>query len=348
MHNVAHSKRRALLQLVKIGLAIGILSYLIVQVQRNDGFTRLIEEPKNWPLLVAGMACTLVAIWLNFLRWHFLIRAVGIDIRIRDTFRFGSLGYALNFVSPGAIGGDLFKAILLAREQRGRRTEAVLTVVADRLMGVMTILILASLGIVFTHMLKRAEPTLRLLCEIMLVAAFGGLVAVALLLCVPALSGQRAAALVHRVPLLGSTLARVLAAVHAYRDRRSLLAAAAGVSAVGNLMLITSVYLVASGLPFQRPTWIEHMILVPMANIVAALPITPAGFGTKEYAVAKLYTIMPSTLGMPEGDGALVTLAHRVTEIAVALSAFLYILSHRAEVHEVYEEAEELIEEESI
>ena len=90
--------------------------------------------------------------------------------------------------------------------------------------------ILASLGIVSTHLLQRAEPTLRLLCEAMLVATVAGLVAVALLLCIPGLSGQRAIDLVHRVPIVGSTLARVLSAVRAYRDRKSLLAAAAAVT----------------------------------------------------------------------------------------------------------------------
>jgi uncharacterized protein (TIRG00374 family) len=339
------STRRILLQIAKYALAIGILTYLLYQVHRADGFTRLIEEKKNWPLLAAGLVCTFLAIWLNFLRWHLLIRAVGIDIRLRDTVRFGCLGYALNFVSPGAIGGDVFKAIFLAHGQPGRRTEAVATVVADRLMGVITILVLASGGILATGLIQRAEPTLALLCNIMLVATVVGLVMIALLLFIPALSGQWASDLAHRIPLVGSTVARLIGTVRAYRDQKPMLLAAAGISAVGNILLITAVFLVASGLPVTRPNWTEHLVLVPMANIVGAIPATPAGFGTKEFAVSELYTIMPSTLGTPEGDGAIVTLAHRVTEIAVALIGLIYLLGHRAEVREVYEEAEELVEE---
>jgi hypothetical protein len=39
-----------------------------------------------------------------------------------------------------------------------------------------------------------------------------------------------------------------------------------------------------------------------------------------------------------------VTLAHRVTMMAVALVGLAYYLGHRAEVREVYAEAEELVE----
>jgi uncharacterized protein (TIRG00374 family) len=345
MQNKPRSTRRLLVQIAKFALAIAILSYLVVQVQREDGFTRLVEEDKKWPLLVLGLMCTFAAILLNMIRWHLLIRAVGIDIRLRDTLRFGSLGYALNFVSPGAIGGDLFKAIFLAHGRRGRRTEAVATVAADRLMGVMTILVLASIGILATGLIQRADPTLAVLCKAMLVSAVVGLSMVALLTFIPGLTGVWMADIAHRVPLVGSTIARLLGAIRAYRGQKRLVLAALGVSAVGNLLLITSIYLIASGLPVKRPTWSEHVVLVPMANLVGAIPATPAGLGTKELAVEELYKIMPSTEGRAEGDGTLVTLAHRVTELAVALIGLIYILSHRAEVREVYEEVEEMIEE---
>ena len=340
------STRRTLLQIAKFALAIAILSYLVIQVQRNAGFTRLWEQEKNWPLLAAGLACTLTAITLNFVRWHLLIHAVGIKIRLPDTLRFGSLGYALNFVSPGAIGGDFFKAIFLAHGQPGRRTEAVATVVADRLMGVLTILVLASVGILATGMIQRAEPTLVVLCDTMLIATVVGLTGVALLLFIPGLSGPRISGLAERVPLVGATIARLLGAVRAFRDQKRLLLAAAAVSVVSNLLFITSIFLVASGLPFHHPSWADHVVLVPIASIVAAIPITPAGFGAKEFAVDKLYTMMPTSAGVVAGDGTLVTLGHRATEMTVALIGLIYILSHRAEVREVYAEAEEMIDEE--
>jgi uncharacterized protein (TIRG00374 family) len=340
-----HSTRRTLLTIAKFALAIAILSYLGYQVYQNNGFTRLWQQEKNWPVLAIAVLCTFSAIALNFIRWHFLIRAVGIDIELHQTLRYGALGYALNFVAPGAIGGDLFKAIFLAHGQPGRRTEAVATVVADRLLGVTTILVIASIGILATGILERADGTLEVLCRIMLVATVVALAGCASLLFFPARWRPRINELALRVPFVGSTIARLLGAVRAFRGEKRLLLAALGVSIASNLLFITSIFLVASGLPLHHPNWADHVILVPIANIVAAMPITPAGLGAKEFVVEKLYTMMPSSEGVIAGDGTLVTLGHRATEMTVALLGLFYILTHRAEVREAYAEAEEMIDE---
>src|SRR5262245_4787640 len=107
MQSTHRTTRRTLLTVAKFALAIAILSYLGWQVEKNAGFALLWYKQKNWPLLAAAVACTFSAILLNFIRWHYLIRAVGINIRLPDTMRYGAIGYAMNFVAPGSIGGDL-------------------------------------------------------------------------------------------------------------------------------------------------------------------------------------------------------------------------------------------------
>ena len=308
-------------------------------------FTKLVEQPKRWSLLLAGLVCTLSATTLTFVRWHLLVRAVGIRIRLLNTLRLGALGYALNFVSLGSIGGDLFKAIFLAHGQPGRRTEAVASVVADRVLGLTTFLVLASLGILTSDLLDRASPALEALCDAILVTAAVALIGAAITLSVPHLSGPRMIAWVHGLPLVGPTAARLLAAVATYRDQKHVLAAAAAISFAANAFNISAVYLVASGLPIERPTYLEHFVIVPVANMVGAIPATPNGLGTREAAVDLLYRTVPRNEHIDEGVGTMVALAHRVTEMTVAVLGLLYYLSHRREVREVYHEAEEVAEE---
>jgi glycosyltransferase 2 family protein len=336
--------RRTLIAVAKIALAVAILTYLLMQAREHKSFTRLIEGQKHWPSLAAGAVCAFTAAMLCFLRWHLLIRAVGIAIRLTDTLRLGALGFALNFVSPGAIGGDLFRAIFIAHGQPGRRTEAVATVAADRLMGVMTILVLASGGILAADLIHAPSAQLSLLCKTILVTTAIVLTAAALLLWVPALSGPTISGLAGRVPIAGATLARLFGTVRAFRNQKRLLTAAAAISVAANLVYITSFFLVANGLPLKHPTWSEHLVVVPVASLVGAIPATPAGLGTMEYAVNELYLTMPGAAGVRRGDGAVVTLAHRVAMMAVALVGLAYYLGHRAEVREVYAEVEELAE----
>ena len=68
-------------------------------------------------------------------RWRMLVRAAGMSFSYKDAFRLGFLGFLLNFVSVGAVGGDLFKAVFIAREQPGRRIAAIVSVALDRLLG---------------------------------------------------------------------------------------------------------------------------------------------------------------------------------------------------------------------
>ena len=82
--------RRTLIALAKVALALALLAYLLSQASEHDMFTKLVEQPKRWSLLLAGLVCTLSATSLTFVRWHLLVRAVGIRIRLLNTLRLGA------------------------------------------------------------------------------------------------------------------------------------------------------------------------------------------------------------------------------------------------------------------
>jgi len=336
----AHRKsiRQTLVTLAKIVLAVAILWWLLYQARAN--FSRLSGQSVRWPLLAAALGCTLIASALNFVRWHLLIRALGISIRLIDTMRLGALGLALNFVSPGALGGDFFKAAFLAHGQPGKRTEAVATVVADRVMGLLTMLVLASGGIFATGLLTHASPTLLMLCESILLAAAVAWFGVAAMLIFPVLSGPWVAERLASIPVAGNTFAKLLGTVQSYREQRRTLLAAFGVSLVMALAYISSFFLVARGLPIEEPPWSQHLVIVPMSALVGAIPLTPSGLGTMELAVEELYQSMPGDMHVHKGDGTLVAIGRRATEIAVALIGLVFYFSRRREFEALYAEAD--------
>jgi uncharacterized protein (TIRG00374 family) len=341
MSPTRHATRRWILLVAKFALAALILGYLLDQVRQHEGMARLVDEPKDWTLLATGFACTFAAIALSFVRWHALVRALGIDFRLSDAMRLGSLGFMLNFVTLGTIGGDLFKAVFLARDRPGRRTEAIATVVADRLLGLLTMLVLASVGILAADLIEISPPALAWLCKTILLATVIGLVATGLVLFVPGLSGERLCHRAEAVPLAGTTIARLVRAVRAYRNQKRMLLVAGTLCLVVDLLFILSFYLVARGLPVHEPPLAEHLVIVPVANMAGAIPATPSGLGTMEAAAELLYRTMPGGKQVLPGDGTMVTLAHRLTMIAVALVGMVYYLTHRTELGRVLAEAEE-------
>lgn len=331
--------RRTLIFLAKAAIAAALLSYLLYEAQRHERIRELIEQPKEWLLLAAGFVCTFLSIVLSFIRWQILVVAVGIEFSTSEALRLGALGHVLNFVSLGNLGGDFFKAVFLAHKRPGRRTEAIATVVVDRLLGLTMMLILASVGILVTGLWRTDELALRSLCQLILASTIGGLACAALLLFAPALTGPRLIDWGRSIPLVGTILSRLLGAARAYRDQKQMLLNACLISFAVDLLYVVSFFLVARGLAVRAPTFVEHLMIVPVASLAGAIPITPAGLGTLELATDRLYDAMP---GVETGVGTIVTLAHRLTMVAVAVLGLIYYFAYRAEVRDVMAEAEEM------
>jgi hypothetical protein len=177
------------------------------------------------------------------------------------------------------------------------------------------------------------------LCQLILLSTAAGLTGAALLLLVPGFTGPRITGIAKAIPLVGATIARLLGAARSYRDQKQMLFWAGAVSFVVDITYVTSFYLVAKGLPVVAPNFIEHLVIVPVASLAGAIPITPAGLGTLELATDQMYGAMP---GVENGIGTIVTLAHRLTMVAVAVMGVIYYFAYRAEVRVVMAEAEEL------
>jgi uncharacterized membrane protein YbhN (UPF0104 family) len=133
--------------LLKYGLGICLLAYVIFDnwTGLKDVFKRPIHPE---PLLLAtGIAS--VGLIITFLRWHMLVRAVGLPFSRYDAIRLGLVGYYFNTFLPGSIGGDIVKAYAIAKEQ-SRRTVAVATVLIDRIIGLWALIwFVAIIGSVF-------------------------------------------------------------------------------------------------------------------------------------------------------------------------------------------------------
>lgn len=306
----------------KVVLAAVLLTYLVVQAQQHDSFERVLQQPKRWGLLAAavGLLATLAA--LTFVRWYLLVRALGLKFKLNDAMRLGSLGYVLNLVSLGTVGGDLFKAILIAKDQPGRRTEAVATVVLDRVVGLYALLLVAAAAVLVSDAANSGSAVAALGNAILATAA-AATAGLAVLL-VPMVTSERTESQLLRMPLVGETAARLLAAIRIYRRQPRVVVVAIGISVAVHVLLTMVVLCVARGLPGAVPGVVDHFILVPLANVAGSIPITPSGLGTFELAMDTLYRLLGADRGVVQGTGTIVAFGYRLTTIAVAAAAAVY------------------------
>jgi len=330
-------RRRVLVGAAKLMLAVGILIVLFYSLRGNTVLERVWREPKHWGLLALAQGCVVAAITLNYVRWFLLVRALELDFHLRDALRLGSLGHLLNQVAPGSIGGDLFKAMFIARELHGKKTEAVATVVIDRAVGLYGILLVATAGQLIVGPGGTMTAALRAMATVVATFAAIGTLGIALLM-TPAFTSGWMRDAVGKAPVIGGTLARLIDAAAAYRSRRRYLFAAIGVACCTHTLLVTSIWLIGKGLPLTAPDFGTTFLVGPLSLCAGAVPLTPSGLGTQEAAMEEFFQVV----GSRPGVGASVAITYRAMTYVMAGIGAVYYLNARKVVSRVLHEAEDL------
>ncbi len=319
--------KRIGLMVLKLTLPAALFIYLLWSVPAED-YRAFWEQPKRWELLLAAWLIALLAIVVSFMRWRLLVIAFGIPFTVREALRLGFLGYLLNFISFGSVGGDVFKAILVARDKPEKRPEAVATVLLDRAIGLLGLVMLAWVCLVFFASAEQSP----LLIGIKRGAAVLSSLAL-LALAVAVFAGpwfDRWIDWGGKMPVAGETLARMARAVRQLRTCPQKLLWMSGLAILVHSMLALSIYCISCGIYPQHPSLREHMMVVPPGMAAGALPLAPGGIGVQEGALAGLFRQLPN---LPVGYSALlVATVYRLITVAIAgIGVAFYLASHGRE-----------------
>lgn len=313
---------KIIIAMLKIIVPAGIFAYLLWQVDPEE-YRVFWYQPKRWGLLVTAQLMALAAILVSIFRWYTLVVAFEIPFTYREALRLGFLGYLLNFVSFGSVGGDLFKAILVARNKPEKRPEAVASVLLDRAMGLLGLVGLACICLFVIPQV----PLSPLMIGIRNGAAIVALIAV-LGLATAVFAGHWFDRLIDWMddwPLVGNTIARMACAVRLLRKQPGTLVLLSVYALCVHSMLAMAVFLISKGTYAQHPTLAEHMMVVPPAMAAGTLPLAPGGVGYQEGALAGLFHQLPD---LPEHfSGILVATIYRLVTLAIAGIGLAYYLS---------------------
>jgi uncharacterized protein (TIRG00374 family) len=299
------------------------------------GLVNVIGRPIHvLPLLLAGILC-LLSVLLTFVRWYVLVRAQGLPFTLPNALRLGFIGSYLNTFLPGSVGGDIFKATFIAREQT-RRTVAVATVLIDRGIGLVGLVWLAALvGSIFwtTGYLNQivvsaaAADTLKFI-----VAVAVGLAAVSvafwlLLGVLPQRRADKFAWRLTKIPKVGHSLAEFWRAVWMYRCRGRSVGLALAMAMVGHVGFILTFYFAALTLSraAEIPSLGAHALLVPVGMSFEAGFPAPGGVGGGEVGFGELY----QRVGFPFDRGVLGSLVRRMLLWTIGLAGYFVYLRMR-------------------
>lgn len=320
---------------LKWPFGLAVLAWVFYQ--NREGFTGLADREIRWLYFACGFALCGGAMSLTFVRWFLLVWALEFPFRLRDAFRLGFIGILFNYVGPGGVGGDIYKAVMIASEQTSRRTVAVATIVLDRILGLLALFIVGSTASVFQTSWKQSEvmTTIVWICWFSSIAGLLGLIIVLL----PGATNNKWMRSFEKLPLIGSTVGQLLDGFALYQSKPHVLILAVAMSLVSHLGMLSAFYFCALVISprAEIPGYLEHLMFVPAAEIVAMIPIFPGGVGAMELAMDKFYSL----IGFAGGNGLLTVLVYRVITIVIGAIGAGYYFTSRKEIDKVLSESSE-------
>ena len=118
--------------LLRFGVSAGLLFFLFRKIDLK-AFVQIIKRADFTLILLSFFVFCLIYA-LCFLRWHKLLRALGVDLPIRPIFSSFMGGVFFNAVLPSTIGGDVLRSVDLSAKTK-RPDKIIATVFVDRLSG---------------------------------------------------------------------------------------------------------------------------------------------------------------------------------------------------------------------
>ncbi|HSU90316.1 MAG TPA: lysylphosphatidylglycerol synthase transmembrane domain-containing protein [Sporolactobacillaceae bacterium] len=264
---------------IRAGLGVAVVVALLWHYDARPVFRILSRERPAYFALV--VALYLAGQLLCAYRWQLLSEILKVHARLAEFVAFTFIGMFTNLFVPGLLGGDAARAIYLGRP-RNRMGEAVASVVADRVVGLVGLFWLAAASAIF---LNYAPLPPSVITPTILVGALSIL-------------GFLASPILARlIPLMPRPIRRAggFVAPYLHHPGRQLIPIALSIAL--QMVLAIGQYLLAVGLGMSTPLSL-FLLCVPIANVVASLPLTLNGLGIRESA----YLVLFGMAGMGKDD----------------------------------------------
>ena len=271
---------------VRALLTIAVLALLVSRIDLRDSAAALgrLNLPLAFVVLLLVAADRAVMIW----RWIILLRARGTAISASSA---ASIYLVSSFVGGyTAMAGDAARAYSLSRRTE-QGSEAVASVAVDRLLGLLSILVIALIGIAVAGS-QMAENSVGVFAAVAVVLVAGTLATLFadwwIRIALPDTWHQSA---------IGARALRLADALAAYRGHRSALVAVSLLSIGVQLLRVTQAYLLGVAIGIDVP-FSYYLLFMPAGLIALMMPISLAGFGAPQGLI--VWLLRPR--GVPEAD----------------------------------------------
>ncbi|MEM8873982.1 MAG: lysylphosphatidylglycerol synthase transmembrane domain-containing protein [Planctomycetota bacterium] len=276
------------------------------------------------PLLLAlGMLAFPSTFLLTTVRWQKLLQGVGITLTFGRTLTLNMVGLFYSSFLLGSTGGDVIKAVYAAR-QTSAKGRAVISVLFDRGVGLVALIILGGSGAVYGWVTAGSDtPTGRACMQVAIISfvVLAFLLVGAFVLFHPA--SRDRFGIVDLLPKLpGAARTKgLIEALEDYARRPGLVAYAIALTFPVHIAVVLCGYLGGRAFGLEV-TPMFYLVAVPVIILVGSIPITPQGAGVQEFFAVLLL----QRQGVTVGEAFALTMFIRLAHILWYLTGGLFVL----------------------
>lgn len=283
------------LKILRLAVSAGLIFYLLRQMDLTQVATHL--KGVRAIFLWLALLMILLMIVSNSIRWKVVLRPKGLDLPFWRLFYFYLVSIFFSSFLPTSIGGDFIRIVGVARDTH-RRSDALASVVIERLLGLA--ILLPILGFSLPFVLSRVTEWK----VIGIAAAAVVCILVGFLLVLRRSVARRISILLtplisrFRVLDLKQRLERFYEAIVTYSQHKVEVWQATALSLVARLLWILACLFVARAID-MRTALVSFLLVVPIVEVVRMIPITLSGIGLRETA----FVVLLRQFGVPDALG---------------------------------------------
>jgi uncharacterized protein (TIRG00374 family) len=296
----------------KVAVAATLITWLVRSgVLKFGALSIFLERPI---LLVADLALFTMAVVTGTLRWRLLLQLAGARVPFWRALQLQLTALFFNVVVPGNVGGDVVKALYVARdEEASKRTTILLIVFVERLVGMGALVLVASAVAVLRGPMLWQNPQLR---QLALAVAFLGvctLVGPALVVVAMRRAGDRLESWTSGTTFIAKLSNQLVASARLLSAGPKNLLMALGLSMLAHAATMAFFTVLTRVLLSEDVPFSSVATVYPLGILTMILPISPAGLGVGHIAFDRLFAM----IGLH--DGATVFNVYLIGQLAPCL-----------------------------
>lgn len=317
---------------------IGLILQLLVSVLIIAALTRVVDWGAVWSnmrtmdlgWIATAFICFAPVLLIVSWRWRMLLGVHGVHLRFWRIFELTMIGQFFSAIGVGTTGGDVIKIFYAARAVPPRRAAVAFTIVVDRVIGLVALLLFGVLlSIPNLHLLLSSSKTQAAVGTFYFFAISAAVASIFACIGPFVMKIQTLRTLVKKLPFVHHGASLFMAYEHTARAFGTNLLALVG-SIPSHVCSTLMGYCVLRAMNLQpAPPLLASFAIIAIVNMLIALPVSFSGLGLRE----GLYLVFFGLLGIPSDKILAFSLTCFVLNLLWCLVGGPFYFLYRHETH---------------